>query len=67
MRTIAHYKDWGFEGVFTMLSIISNPICWGGLLAFIVGQLAIDAVSAMQEQRQRDAQDEVEHKEHRFA
>ncbi len=50
-----------------MLSIISNPICWGGLLAFIVGQLAIDAVSAMQEQRQRDAQDEVEHKEHRFA
>lgn len=50
-----------------MMSIISNPVCWGGLIAFIVGQLAIDAVSAMQEQRQQASQNEVEHKEHRFA
>ena len=51
-----------------MLSVISSPVCWGGLIAFIMGMYAIDAISALQytqdEQRMQEAE---EYRVQRFA
>jgi hypothetical protein len=51
-----------------MLSFISNPMCWGAIIVFIMGQFAIDTVSAMQYKKdKKNMQDAEEHKQHQYA
>lgn len=51
-----------------MLSVISSPVCWGGLVAFIMGMYAIDTISAMQyTEDERRMQEAEEYRQHIYA